>query len=81
MRRSRRYIAAGGALAALFVGLGPARSEPPTWHDLFPRLPRDLAARAEDPALTDGRHPITQLRPGVYMTTTARPSAAASVPS
>jgi hypothetical protein len=79
MPQPRRSAAAGGVLALLLIGLGPAQAVvpaqavAPTWHDLFPRLPRDLAARAEGPAVTDGRYLPNQLRPGVYMTLTTPP--------
>jgi hypothetical protein len=72
---SPRYVAMGCALMCLAVGLGPAQAEPaaPTWHDLFPGLPGNPAAHAEGPAITDGRHSLARLRPGVYMTMSDRP--------
>ncbi|MFB4273744.1 MULTISPECIES: hypothetical protein [unclassified Nonomuraea] len=67
MQTPLRYAAAGSVLAALLVGVGPARAEPPTWHDLFPGLPRDLPAQAGGPVVTDGRHLPGTVPPGVYM--------------
>ncbi|WP_147312537.1 hypothetical protein [Thermomonospora umbrina] len=75
MRRSFRGVAVGGTTVALLVGLGPAQAErlAPTWRDWFPALPADLESRARGAAVDDGRYALTELRPGVYMTTTGRP--------